>query len=79
MTLNEYIEKNKIPLSVIADGKVLKTSYLSQIKNKKKIPSATIAAAIEQATGGAVTLRELLFPDQKGKSKGQGETAAVSK
>jgi len=65
MTLDEYIETNKIPLSVIADGKVLKTSYLSQIKNKKKIPSATIAAAISEATGGAVTVMELLFPANK--------------
>ena len=67
MTLKEYIKKNKIPLSAIADGKVLKTSYLSQIKNKKKIPSAAIAMRIQQATGGAVTVMELLFPEANDK------------
>ena len=70
MTLKEYIKKNKIPLSAIADGKELKTSSQSQIKKKKKIASAAIAMRIQQATGGAVTVMELLFPEAN--DKGQG-------
>lgn len=38
--------------------------YVTQIVKGHRTPSANVALAIEEATGGAVTLRELLFPEQ---------------
>ena len=64
MELNEYLNINNLPLSAIADGKKLKPSYLSQIKNKQKIPSPKIARLISIATGGAVTEMDILFPNK---------------
>lgn len=71
--LAKYLEKNKISDSAFARLSKLKQPTVWRIKNNKvKRVSPDSALAIEQATGGAVTLRELLFPGQRGKSKGQG-------
>lgn len=69
MELNEYMNANNVPLSAIADGKKIKSSYLSQIKNGKKIPSPKIARIISERIkklGGSVTELELLYPEKKG-------------
>jgi len=73
MRLITFLEKENIPLSAFATKANLKTSYLSQIKNLKKRPSPEVALLISNATGGAVTVMELLFPSQ---SVSQGEEKA---
>jgi len=65
MKLSEYLSENKIKLSRFAEDAGLKQPYASLIKNGHKRPSPDVALRIEQATGGSVTLRELLFPDQE--------------
>jgi len=64
MELNSYISKH-------GDGKKFAAIigihhvYFNAIKNNRRKPSPSLALRIEQATGGAVTLRELLFPKEK--------------
>lgn len=41
-------------------------NYINNLCQNPQQAGKKIAISIEQATGGAVTLRELLFPDQKG-------------
>lgn len=43
--------------------------YLSLIKNGKKTPSPPLALKIQEATGGAVTVMELLFPVKTGRGE----------
>lgn len=42
--------------------------YLNSVINGRRNASVKLALRIEQATGGAVTLRELLFPDREDSS-----------
>jgi DNA-binding transcriptional regulator YdaS (Cro superfamily) len=64
--LAEYLGKNNLSDSAFARLANLKQPTVWRIKNNKiKQLSPASALAIEQATGGAVTLRELLFPDQR--------------
>ena len=39
--------------------------YLNSIINNRRRPSPPLALRIQEATGGAVTVMELLFPDQR--------------
>lgn len=42
--------------------------YFNAIKNHRRKPSPPLALRIQQATGGAVTVMELLFPDKADKA-----------
>jgi len=53
MTVSEFSRVAKLPVSTI-------WRYV----NGKFKPSADNALRIEQATGGAVTIRELLYPEK---------------
>ena len=65
--LAKYLDQNKLSDSDFARIANLKQPTVWRIKNDKvKQLSPDSALAIEQATGGAVTLRELLFPKQTG-------------
>lgn len=66
MNLNEYLQTNDLTVSKFAIFSRLNQPTLWRIVNGKFKPSAKTASIIEQATGGAVTLRELLFPEQTG-------------
>jgi len=65
MLIKEYLEDKKIGVSEFARLAGLKQSYVSLLLHQKRKPSAPLALRIEQATGGAVTLRELLFPENQ--------------
>ena len=62
MDLKTYINENQIGVSSFAKIADLKQPYVSLIANKKRKPSAGVALKIQEATGGAVTVMELLFP-----------------
>jgi DNA-binding transcriptional regulator YdaS (Cro superfamily) len=67
--LNVYLSgKNR---SEFAEKVGTTVNYLNNLcSDSRYIPGRNIALRIEQATGGAVTLRELLFPDQREQNKG---------
>jgi transcriptional regulator with XRE-family HTH domain len=78
--LSKYLQENNLTDSEFARIAKLKQPTVWRIKNNKvKQVSPDSARLIEKATGGSVTAMELLFPRQRIKNKGQGETAAVSK
>lgn len=66
MELNEYLKHgegvklaNKIDIHHV---------YLNAIKKHRRKPSPKLALKISHATGGAVTVMELLFPENKEKA-----------
>ena len=63
-TIKKFCNDNDITLKDFSVRVGTSAPYLSQIVKGYRKPSADVALAIEQATGGAVTLRELLFPDK---------------
>ena len=65
MNLNEYLKSNALTVSKFATINRLNQPTIWRIINGKFKPSAKTALNIEYATGGAVTLRELLFPKEK--------------
>ena len=65
MLIKEFLEKRKMGVSEFARIAGLKQSYISLLVHQKRRPSADLALRIEQATGGAVTIMELLFPPRK--------------
>ena len=64
MKLETFLKHNDIGISEFAKRSNMKQPYMSLIVNKKRKPSAETALKISNATGGAVTVMELLFPDQ---------------
>jgi DNA-binding transcriptional regulator YdaS (Cro superfamily) len=64
MNLRDFLTANQMRLSTFATKAGLKQSYASLIKNGHKRPSPGVALRIEEATGGAVTRMELLYPEQ---------------
>jgi len=63
MKLKTYLKKQGYGFGVKFAKKLgIHPVYLSSISGSCR-PSPKLALRIEQATGGAVTLRELLFPD----------------
>jgi DNA-binding transcriptional regulator YdaS (Cro superfamily) len=64
MRLKDYLKKKKIGVTAFASKAGLKQPHLSLIANGKRRPSPDIALKIEQATGGIVTIRELLYPEK---------------
>mgnify|MGYP003757613687 FL=1 len=68
MTLNEYLKRENIAISRFAAKCGLNQPTFWRIVKGKNRPSAASAIAIERATGGAVSLRELLSPAEELKS-----------
>jgi len=62
MELKEYLKQSKIKRQSFSDDLKIHYMHLNNIIRKTRRPSADLALRIEQATNGAVTLRELLFP-----------------
>lgn len=61
MKLKDYLKgKDR---SVLAREVKTTKNYVNLLACGSRRPSPELALLIEQATGGAVTLRELLFPD----------------
>jgi DNA-binding transcriptional regulator YdaS (Cro superfamily) len=64
MTLSEYIKAQRGNAKALADKLGISPSALSQIAHNSEGTSPARCVAIEQATGGAVTRKELR-PDWK--------------
>jgi transcriptional regulator with XRE-family HTH domain len=63
--LAKYLESNNMTDSAFARYAKLKQPTVWRIKNNKvKRLSANSALRIQEATGGEVTVMELLFPEQ---------------
>lgn len=62
--LETWQTENKVSNKHLSQIVGVHTSLITHIKKGRRKPSPALALRIEQATGGAVTLRELLFPDK---------------
>ncbi len=62
MKLEEYLTQEKLNGLTFAEKHNLSQSTISRILNNKVQPSPDVALKIEQATQGAVTRMELLYP-----------------
>jgi len=65
MEIIEYLTAQGITLNEFAERCGLKQSLASQYKNRRKRPSPEKALRIEEATGGAVSRMELLYPENQ--------------
>jgi DNA-binding transcriptional regulator YdaS (Cro superfamily) len=63
MELGTYLKNQKLSTTAFGAQVGCSRSHISLICTKRRRPSADVAFAIEQATHGSVTLRELLFPE----------------
>jgi len=61
-----FASRNKVKIKEVSRLADCTPSYLYQIINGYRKPSAALALRIEQATGGAVTRMELLYPEKEG-------------
>lgn len=62
MNLFEWKEKHNLSNIDMAEMFGMDQSYISHIKAGRRRPSPEMAKRIEEATGGKVTVLELLFP-----------------
>ena len=66
MKLNEYIEKNNTTVSELSRRSGVPVATLWRyVKGEQKSIKPETALAICEATGGDVSLLDLLFPDQE--------------
>jgi DNA-binding transcriptional regulator YdaS (Cro superfamily) len=65
MELRKYLESKKINMTEFGGLIGCNQSYISLLCQKKRRPSPGLALEIEKATGGKVTVMELLYPDEK--------------
>lgn len=68
MELRDYLTTENIGVSEFAKKARMKQPYISLISLKKRVPSPDMALRIQEATGGAVTVMELLFPEGREKA-----------
>lgn len=64
MELKKYLKSKKISTVEFAALIGRSQSFVSQIANGKRRPSADVAMAIQDATRGRVKVLELLYPKQ---------------
>ena len=61
MDLKTYFQTTKMRQKQLAEETGCRQATISQIKTGKRRPSPDLALRIQQATGGQVTVMELLF------------------
>lgn len=64
MLLKEWLFRKNRKISDFAKELDIDRTHINLIVLGKKKPSPKLAAKIEKATNGEVTLRELLFPEE---------------
>jgi DNA-binding transcriptional regulator YdaS (Cro superfamily) len=64
--LSRWQKENRITNRALSVLIGVHESFITHINKGRRRPSAALALRIEQATNGAVTRMELLYPDQKG-------------
>jgi DNA-binding transcriptional regulator YdaS (Cro superfamily) len=65
MKLTDWQKKKKVSNKELAEKVKIHVSLLTHMKNGRRRPSPDLALRIEKATGGAVSIRELLYPETK--------------
>lgn len=65
MELISFLKNSEIKMIDFAKTVGCNQSHISLLCQKKRRPSPELALEIEKATGGKVTVLELLYPDQK--------------
>ena len=68
MKLIDWQKMTKAKNVIIAQKIGVDTSYISHINSGRRRPSPDLALKIEKATGGRVTVMELLFPSRRNPS-----------
>jgi len=63
MKLQEYLDQEKLSGLAFAEKHNLSQATISRVLNNKVTPCPETAFLIEEATKGAVTRMELLYPD----------------
>jgi len=63
MELKTYLKQSKILQLHFSAQIGIHYMYLNKIINHTRIPSPRLALRIQEATGGAVTVLELLYPN----------------
>ena len=64
-SLQKYLDQHSMTITAFSRVSKLPIPTIWRYVNGKFRPSATNALRIEEATGGAVTRMELLYPEQK--------------
>lgn len=64
MNLREWLFRKRRKVTDFAKEVGVSRNHINMIVNDHAKPGAGLAAKIEAATNGEVTLRELLFPEQ---------------
>ncbi|MBU0907205.1 MAG: helix-turn-helix domain-containing protein [Nanoarchaeota archaeon] len=65
MELRNWIKENQLSQLEVANRLKIHYSLLSRIVSGKRKPSLKLASLIEEATGGAVSRLELLYPTKE--------------
>jgi transcriptional regulator with XRE-family HTH domain len=60
--LREWRHRHRITLAVLADRASVTPSHLSEIENRKNVPSLGLAAALSALTSGEVSLADFVVP-----------------
>jgi len=64
--LENWQKENGVSNKALSDKINVHQSLITHIHKGRRTPSASLAMRIQEATGGAVTVMELLFPDKTG-------------
>jgi len=64
MDLREYLFRNEMTMSAMAQDLGVNAAYLRAVKRKESYPSKKLALRIEIITGGQVTYEELRYKDK---------------
>jgi DNA-binding transcriptional regulator YdaS (Cro superfamily) len=76
MKISEYLNQENLTQVAFSRSAGISPIYLNAIVRGRRTPSKAVALRIEEATGGAVTRMELLYPEQK-EGAAQGESPAT--
>lgn len=63
MKLKKYLKENSVKIIDLAEAVSCTPAMISYVTNRVKRPSPDLALAISRATGGQVSVLELLYPD----------------
>jgi len=69
--IKQYTKDHDMTLRAFAVLVKKSAPFITQITRGQRRPSAPLALKIEEATGGAVTRMELLYPEQKNTEPGE--------
>jgi len=69
MELKQYLEEKGLSQTEFARKLGVTSARISQIVNRKRNPSVFLMKAIEEVTGGSVTMQELFSPDAPSRLK----------